>query len=1278
MNNWSSFQGDAIGGTDPLFTAFNVDTNPDAFGGTFSGGFRPSLLHEGVSGFGPGDYSGNYTGEGDRVYWGPYDDSSSSSPSVASNSVNQLLPPHFGPGGLVQEVVQGGGESVANASNTVSNASSTGETVLNPPSQTTSVDAPPSSTGETVLNPPSQTTSVDGALWGSTDAPDGLPDLPGDGDSTAYGSQTEVLSAGTDTAVSGDDDVFSHARYSIEDDLSEQMRSGGDGSVEMTTFKSHSAEDIFRRRYSSDTFWDPAKAIAEEYGISVQQARGSAFESLRDELDKLYYSNDIYDGDSYHGGGDDAVEVQTQANTESILGGDLPDLPAGGEIEMQMLTPGGEEDAPSFLDSEASQRPTPLGDTPDGFSLKGSDGAPMLLEDMPSSTESSFSWDMLSADDIKSSSVLTEALTEGLSSSDSISLGAAGISSDLGVVGGFLKNRAIDLVAGTALMPLFNWIDDATENPWTSRSIQGALAMYGLIAGGDPFGVIAMPITIGIQEYIKQRQRLIANKDPEAERGKKFGYVREGDKWYPAIQTYKERDEGWVGSNKTQVTFAYGNEIKWRQDKRGEWVPYFEAGQYRTKNFHVSDAETDNPDSEAGEIYQKRNDPLRDFYYLTEEETAQYLYNLMGGSIAWNAQQGHTFTDEEKAAIQAAQGKAFTDFGSNVLDDVSWNDWWAQNYPEETEVYSRVGAYVDQLQDIRQSLDFMQSYRYSEPGSVHTTDNTMDEFEGSRDFRDVVNSGGSFASPLWDNKLTACNPMMGCYDRGYKYVNASEMGRLEGQSAEEMQAQGTKTFQDTEEMRWLTDEFYRQKDLLYKAQKAAGNSMNFNERFGSKMDSNLHQWFRDSEGNLKESTSKWRGMQEGVPNNLRTAAWGIYQDNSWGFGALDTSEQLQAAITKIEASGQDQFIGTNNYRNAQQRNYLAQKAYCRYLFSKINAMGGYDYMNGFGDKPLGAFSRIEYRKDDENRYSGDFSLQPVIGLDPMYSDVDDRQDWLGERKYGVQTIIHRDDYDPGANTTDINRGVYGNDVSVRESLRLAGILDNHGEQNPDYVAGRFDDNLDFDDAMGVENFPWDPVKQTYVRMGDQTPGLVYNDDTQEYEYPPDWQDPSKPRTDDLDEGVDTTAVFGDGGWGAAPSTDYSFVATPPNFIYLEDAGVFVAPDGTSFEDESKAWDYYDKLQAEQAAADQAAADQAAADEAEADDKKADADAEISNNQTVPDSGNEGTHVHGDAEHGDTEHGDGDAPPRPVYHSYPVEQHPIQHFAPDETAPKHIPSAVKVI
>ena len=105
---------------------------------------------------------------------------------------------------------------------------------------------------------------------------------------------------------------------------------------------------------------------------------------------------------------------------------------------------------------------------------------------------------------------------------------------------------------------------------------------------------------------MRQRQRLIENKDPEAERGKKFGYVREGDKWYPAIQTSKERDEGYFGSNKTQITMQYGSEIKWRKGKMGEWMPYFEKGSYRMKNFHVGDTEVDG--DAAGLSYQKRVD----------------------------------------------------------------------------------------------------------------------------------------------------------------------------------------------------------------------------------------------------------------------------------------------------------------------------------------------------------------------------------------------------------------------------------------------------------------------------------------------------------------------------------------------------------------------------------------------------------------------------------------------------------------------------------------------
>lgn len=42
------------------------DTNPDEQGSPSSGKLAP-----GVDGFGPGDYSGGYTGRGDSIYWGP-------------------------------------------------------------------------------------------------------------------------------------------------------------------------------------------------------------------------------------------------------------------------------------------------------------------------------------------------------------------------------------------------------------------------------------------------------------------------------------------------------------------------------------------------------------------------------------------------------------------------------------------------------------------------------------------------------------------------------------------------------------------------------------------------------------------------------------------------------------------------------------------------------------------------------------------------------------------------------------------------------------------------------------------------------------------------------------------------------------------------------------------------------------------------------------------------------------------------------------------------------
>ena len=284
-------------------------------------------------------------------------------------------------------------------------------------------------------------------------------------------------------------------------------------------------------------------------------------------------------------------------------------------------------------------------------SIVDADGSPLLLDDVPGSR--SFGWGDVN---LQSATPETRAiLAETLGDTSNISLGAEGFSTSVRGLKGFLRNQAVGLTAGQLLMPIFSWLDETTGDPWTSRSIQGVLAAYGLVAAGDPFGVIAAPICWGIQEYMRQRQRLLETDDPEAERGHKFGYVREGSKWYPAIQTSKEHDEGWMGSNKTQVTFQYGENIKWRKQKGStEWIPYFEKGSYHMKNFHVWDNEVDKPEAEAGEKYQKRVDPLRDFYYLSDAETEAYLQGIAGGSAAESTDKDHTFTDEEQASIQSA------------------------------------------------------------------------------------------------------------------------------------------------------------------------------------------------------------------------------------------------------------------------------------------------------------------------------------------------------------------------------------------------------------------------------------------------------------------------------------------------------------------------------------------------------------------------------------------------------------------------------------------------
>ena len=703
-----------------VFRQPTMDTNPDSMGHSFSSAATVS------TGFGPGDYSGGYTGEGDRVYWGPYDDVSSTS-SHQSNMGPSDFVPDFGPGYAV------------------THTSSTGDTILLPPSQTTSVVAPPSSTGDTVLGPAESAVVQPASTIGATDVTEvmsrgpigpsgvhkfgGVPGvLPDDASGTQITSGTNVREGLTETDISLSEQPMSiPASEATGTTTNTQVTtdviagSGGKGlpgSVELQPLGPDVGVDssVYDGDSYHGTYTEPVldasgnPVVQNRAAWSGQDAPGEEVEGLGGDLP----------------GGSSEVQYGTQSDIEqkmsvgpeepsTTFGDTGPALPGDAQVQSSL---GDSLETVSFLDSEAHPEvggyvgdnpyipeldapaitpyETPVGGNPQNLEMGilNRNGNPMLLNDVPES--SVMSWDMINMSDVPAANL--PVLSEMMSDGSNLSLSSAGVGTNLT---GFLRNRAVDLIGGQLLFPIFNWLDDTTGDPWTSRVIQGTLATMGLVIGGDPFGVIAAPICWGIQEFMKQRQRLKTNNDPESERGRKFGYVREGDKWYPAIQTLKERDEGWIGSNKTQVTFQYGNEIKWRKGKLGEWIPYFEEGTYGMKEFHTWDSETDDAKNEAGVDYQRRADPLRDFYYLSEEETLDYLHGVMGGDSV-SSDRDHEYTPEEQAAIEAARQESFSSFGSNVHDDESWGDYWEANGKDdkEREGYGNRAGYVDQLQDV--------------------------------------------------------------------------------------------------------------------------------------------------------------------------------------------------------------------------------------------------------------------------------------------------------------------------------------------------------------------------------------------------------------------------------------------------------------------------------------------------------------------------------------------------------------------------------------------------
>ena len=91
--------------------------------------------------------------------------------------------------------------------------------------------------------------------------------------------------------------------------------------------------------------------------------------------------------------------------------------------------------------------------------------------------------------------------------------------------------------------------------------------------------------------------------------------------------------------------------------------------------------------------------------------------------------------------MDAARADAYKTM--SVYDDYSWEDTWEQYGSDSQKAYyGKYGEYLRTMQDLRRGFELMQDYKTSEPGSIQTSRQDENLFEGSKWLRQTVNGWG--------------------------------------------------------------------------------------------------------------------------------------------------------------------------------------------------------------------------------------------------------------------------------------------------------------------------------------------------------------------------------------------------------------------------------------------------------------------------------------------------------------------------------------------------------
>ena len=442
---------------------------------------------------------------------------------------------------------------------------------------------------------------------------------------------------------------------------------------------------------------------------------------------------------------------------------------------------------------------------------------------------------------------------------------------------------ALELGLGATIGTGLQMVGEALGSKQAGTWLSFAGASAAALIDGNPTFLAVTGLAYGIssltEAYAKQQARMRQTDRPEAEYGHRFGFVRDGKKWYPAYQAVDIDMYGGLGVDRNDVVMVYGENfgkenLHFMMDSdsklRPTWTKWHKIKILREPRDKDLKGETS---TLAGQ----HKDALRDWYFLSPSESAQLLDT-----------RGRT-----------AMYKDFSTHNDNVD---SYN-----RMGKSKQSYASVQAYQKNLLDLKYSVDLMRDYNFRFHKDYGTG---LGITEAARGLQRTAQWMTGDTTDDGEPTILHYNRVSGV--RSDKHLYSDKLGH----TPDDLH----KKWGDLKENDWLLSTVLEQMTDLVTTQKLAAQEAGYppvTTEYKSPMTVG-------PDGQPKRLDSDKHYIDTDIP-------YRAYMDLGKALPTAHSSDELEAQLAHISGMTDRTYL---------QQNYLAQKAYTRYLMQQVNVRGG--------------------------------------------------------------------------------------------------------------------------------------------------------------------------------------------------------------------------------------------------------------------------------------------------------------------------------------------------